>query len=63
MAPIGAVTWRWIFVYLFLALRRVYGGSRLKTGLRFAALMISYGIVFSLALIGLMLLTVYRLQS
>ena len=49
--------------YLFLALRRVYGGSRLKTGLRFAALMISYGIVFSLALIGLMMLTVYRLQS
>ncbi len=61
--PIGAVIWLWIFVYLFRALRRVYGGSRLTAGLRFAALMISYGIVFILALFGLMMLTVYRLQS
>ncbi|HEX5720817.1 MAG TPA: DUF3667 domain-containing protein [Thermoanaerobaculia bacterium] len=63
LAPVGVAAWLWIFVYLFLALRRVYGGSRLTAGLRFAALLISYGIVFVLALIGLMMLTVYRLQS
>lgn len=61
--PIGLAGWLWVLVYLFLALRRVYGGSRLTAGLRFAALLISYGIVFSLALVGLMMLTVYRLQS
>lgn len=63
LAPIGVAAWLWIFVYLFLALRRVYGGSRLTAGLRFAALLISYGIVFTFALLGLMLLTVYRLGS
>lgn len=61
--PIVVTLWLWIFVYLFLALRRVYGDSSLKAGLRFAALMISYGAVFILALIGLMMLTVYRLGS
>lgn len=63
VAPAGVASWLWIFVYLFLALRRVYGGSRLTAGLRFAALLISYGIVFVFALMGLMLLTVYRLGS
>ena len=63
LAPVGIASWLWIFVYLFLALRRVYGGSRLTAGLRFGALLISYGIVFVFALLGLMLLTIYRLQS
>jgi hypothetical protein len=63
LAPVGVAAWLWIFAYLFLALRRVYGGSRLTAGLRFAALLISYGTVFVFALLGLMLLTVYRLGS
>jgi Protein of unknown function (DUF3667) len=63
LAPVGVAAWLWIFIYLFLALRKVYGGSRLTAGLRFGALLISYGIVFVLALLGLMLLTIYRLQS
>lgn len=63
VVPVGVAAWLWIFAYLFLALRRVYGGSRLTAGLRFAALLIAYGFVFALALLGLMLLTVYRLGS
>lgn len=63
LAPVGVAAWLWILVYLFLALRRVYGGSRLTVGLRFAALLISYGTVFVFALLGLMLLTVYRLGN
>ena len=62
-APLVIVLWLWIYVYLFFALRRVYGDSRSRTGLRFAALTISYGAVFILALLGLMMLTIYRLQS
>jgi hypothetical protein len=57
---LGVGLWTWTFVYLLLALRTAYGGSWLAAGLRFGALMISYGIVFSLALIGLMMLTAYR---
>jgi hypothetical protein len=60
---IGTAIWLWIFIYLFLALRRVYGDSWPRTGLRFTALMISYGAVFTLAVVGLTMLTFYRLGS
>lgn len=63
LAPVAVAAWLWIFMYLFLALRRVYPDSRLAAGLRFGALLISYGIVFVSALIGLMMLTVYRFQG
>lgn len=62
-AVIGLAAWLWILVYLFRALRVVYGGSRLNAGLRYAALLFLYGIVFSLSLLGLMVLTVYRLAG
>ena len=62
-ATTGIAAWVWIFVYLFLALRAVYRDSRLKTGLRFAALLFLYGTVFGFSLFGLMMLTVYRLAS
>lgn len=52
-----------VFVYLFFALREVYGDSWLKTGLRFAGLLILYGAVFGFTLLGLMMFTVYRLGS
>lgn len=63
LEPVAVAAWLWIFVYLFVALRRIYGGSRLAVGLRFAALLISYGIIFASALAGLMMLTVYRFQG
>lgn len=52
-----------IFVYLFLAIREVYRDSWLRTGLRFATLIVLYGIVFGFALFGLMMFTIYRLGS
>lgn len=60
---ISTAIWLWIFVYLFLALRRVYGDSWPGTGLRFAALMLSYAAVFTLAMVGLTMLTLYRIGS
>jgi hypothetical protein len=60
---IGTAIWLWILVYLFLALRRVYGDSWPRTGLRYAALLISYAAVFTLAMVGLTMLTFYRMGS
>jgi len=52
----------WIFVYIFLALRAVYRDSWQKTGLRFAALIILYNIVFGAAMFALMLFTAVWVQ-
>ena len=60
LVPLVLALWLWIFVYLLLALRRVYDDSWLAAGLRFGALVISYGFVFGLALAGLMMITAYR---
>ena len=49
-SPVDTLLVLWILVYLFLAMRRVYGQSRLKTSLKYGALFISY--VFVLALAG-----------
>jgi len=32
----------WIFVYLFLAMRRVYGESRLRTAVKFSTVVVVY---------------------
>lgn len=52
-----------VFVYLFLALRKVYGDSRPVAWLRFVVLMITYGAALGAAMLGLMLFAVYRLQG
>jgi len=61
--PLRAALLLSLFVYLFVALRAVYGDSWLAAGLRLAALIILYGTVFGFAMFGLMLFTAYRLQS
>ena len=43
-------TWLYIPVYLLLAMKRVYGGGWLGTGLRFALLIAGYGITLVLAI-------------
>jgi hypothetical protein len=58
--PLVLALWFWIFAYLLLALRTAYGDSWPAAGLRFGALVISYGFVFALALVGLMMITAYR---
>lgn len=60
LVPLVLALWIWIFLYLFLALRTAYDDSWLAAGVRFGALVISYGFVFGLALAGLMLITAYR---
>ena len=60
---IGTAIWLWIVVYLFLALRKVYGESWPKTGLRLAVLLVAYAAVFTLAMVGLTMLTFYRMGS
>jgi hypothetical protein len=42
----------WILVYLFLALRRVYGESRKRTALKFAALLFSYMLILQVTMLG-----------
>lgn len=60
--PLRAALLVWLFAYLFLALRTVYRDSWLKTGLRFAALVILYNVAFLIAMFGLMLLTAFWVQ-
>ena len=45
-AAIGLVLTVWLFAYLPIALRRVYGGSRLMTGLKLATLGVLYVFAF-----------------
>jgi len=44
----------WILVYLYLALRRVYGESRGRTAGKFAALVFSYMLIFQITLLGVL---------
>jgi len=44
----------WILVYLFIALRKVYGESRRRTTLKFAALLFSYMLIFQITMLGLL---------
>lgn len=60
--PLRAALLLWLFGYLFLALRAVYRDSWLKAGLRLAALMVLYNIVFLIAVFTLMLFTAYWVQ-
>jgi Protein of unknown function (DUF3667) len=57
--PLSAALLIWTLVYLLLALRKVYGDSWAKAGLRFVALLALYGIVFGFALFSLMMITLY----
>lgn len=55
--PFAAMRWlvaAWIAVYLFVALRVVYGGSWLGTFLRSGAMLVAYAIVFAVATAGLL---------
>ncbi len=49
----------WIMVYLFIALRRVFGGSRMNTALRMVGLAVFYLPCLALAFVGLQLATIY----
>ena len=44
----------WILVYLFLALRRVYGESRRRTALKFGALLFSYMLILQITMLGVL---------
>jgi hypothetical protein len=45
-AALGLALTGWLFAYLPIALRRVYGGSRLMTGFKLAALAVLYVLTF-----------------
>ena len=44
----------WILVYLFIALRKVYGESRKRTALKFAVLLFSYMLLLQITMLGLL---------
>ena len=44
----------WILIYLYLALRRVYGEPRSRTAGKFAALLSSYMLIFQITMIGVL---------
>lgn len=52
LAPLKLALLGWMGAYAFLALRRVYGEGRLRTGLKLALLGLAYLTVLSVALIG-----------
>lgn len=47
-----------LVVYLFLALRRVYGQSRLITTGKFLALLVGYALALMLTMVGTLIVTV-----
>lgn len=61
--PLRVAMLVWLFGYLLLALRAVYRDSWPKAGLRLAALIFLYTIVFLIGVFVLMLLTAYWVQS
>ena len=44
----------WILVYLYIALRRVYGESRRRTAAKFAALLFSYMLILQITMLGVL---------
>ena len=44
----------WILVYLYVALRRVYGESRRRTAAKFAALLFSYMLILQITMLGVL---------
>lgn len=46
------VLWLWVLFYLPMAMRRVYGGSRFVTGLRWIVLMFLHLLTMTLAIVG-----------
>lgn len=44
----------WILVYLFMALRRVYGESRGRTAGKFAALVFSYMLIYQITMLAVL---------
>lgn len=47
---VSALVWTWVMLYTFLAMRRVYGQSFVKTGVKYIALGWSYFMVLTFAL-------------
>jgi hypothetical protein len=50
--PLSLVLWVWLVFYLPTAMRRVYGGSRFVTALRWAVLMFLHLLTMSVAVLG-----------
>lgn len=59
--PAGIVVLVWIAVYLFVALRRTFGGSRINTLLRMAGLTVLYLPCYFIALVVVALITIYTI--
>jgi hypothetical protein len=57
--PLVPILWLWFFVYLALALRKVYGGSRWKTALKFAGLLSAYAFAFIATVLLLIFVTLW----
>jgi hypothetical protein len=51
------VLWIYVLVYLYLAMRRVYGESRLRTGVKYVALLGTYSFSLVIGVLGLLVLT------
>ena len=50
--PVNLVAWIWLVLYLPAAMRRVYGGRRIATGLRWIVLMVLHLVTIGLAIVG-----------
>ena len=58
-SPLSLLLWLWIFAYLFIALRKVYGGSRWTTFLKLTGLVAIYSFAFAGAMVLMVMMTLW----
>ena len=57
LGPLAALPLLWMPIYFFVSMRRVYGGSRARTTVKFATLSLAYGAILFAAVIVTSLFT------
>ncbi len=57
---LGVIAPLWLLIYLYLAMKRVYGESTRRTAGKFAALLFSYMLIFQVAMLGVIGLIFFR---
>jgi hypothetical protein len=51
----------WIYLYLFLAMKKVYGQGVVRTGMKYVALLAAYFLILVFGFVGSLLAFVYFL--
>jgi len=60
---VGDVASLGVMVYLFMAMRRVYGDSRLRVALKYFVLLTVHGMMIAFALLAALVLAAWKLEG